>query len=292
MALPFTSRGLFGAPRSRNFFKRRKGTEPAVRIETGVVGGRRMNRALLIDALEPRLLFNADVLALDLSGSPDHQVNHDVIVRLVDEVDQTDAQAATVQRVQILDHANNDAVLASADLASIGSIAITGGSGDDTVTIDAKSFGNLATPGFQFDGGAGSDRLIIDTAKATDWSITGQDSGTTSGGAAVRFSGVESLQGAAGNNDTFTVQAGGALSGVIDGGAGGYDVLDFNGLHQTAAYIPTGAQSGDIVVDGSSFQFAGLEPVNLGTLSSMTIDFGAGAPSGVPTPSSMRSARH
>lgn len=63
MALPFTSRGLFGAPRSRNFFKRRGGNEPAVRIETGVVGGRRMNRALLIDPLEPRLLFNADVLA-------------------------------------------------------------------------------------------------------------------------------------------------------------------------------------------------------------------------------------
>src|SRR5436190_23719678 len=100
MAPPFASRGLFGIPRGRRFFKRR-GSEP---IRTDRPGGAgRANRSLIMDPLEPRLLFNADVLAVNLTSGPDHQqIDHDVIVRLVDEVAEVAEHAVTVQRVQVL----------------------------------------------------------------------------------------------------------------------------------------------------------------------------------------------
>ena len=40
------------------------------------------------------------------------------------------------------------------------------------------------------------------------------------------FSGVENLVGAAGNQDTFIVHGDAAMSGVMDGGAGGFDCHD------------------------------------------------------------------
>src|SRR5262249_31183471 len=153
----------------------------------------------------------ADVLAVNLaSGGPDHQqIDHDVVVRLVEEVDQTDEHSAAVQRVEIVDHAQNDLVLAAADADSVSSLAITGDAGDDRVTVDAKSFGSRALPTFTFDGGDGKDTLKIDAAADTRWSITGDNAGSTTGAAATSFTNVESLVGAADNQDTFTVSVAG-----------------------------------------------------------------------------------
>jgi hypothetical protein len=90
---------------------------------------------------------------------------------------------------------------------------------------------------------------------------------------AFSFKNATDLTGAANNNDTLTVETGGALSGVFDGGAGGYDSLVFNnGPHQTASYAPSGAQSGKVTLDGQGLAFTNLEPVSLGVVSSVVLD--------------------
>ena len=66
------------------------------------------------------------------------------------------------------------------------------------------------------------------------------------------------------------------MSGVYDGGAGGFDSLVFdNGPHFSASYDPTGANSGTIVTDGQALSFAGLEPISLGAVSHVTVDTSA-----------------
>src|SRR5262245_32861449 len=40
---------------------------------------------LVFDALEPRLLLNADVLGIDLTNPLPHQQDHDLLVRMVEE---------------------------------------------------------------------------------------------------------------------------------------------------------------------------------------------------------------
>lgn len=58
---------------------------------------------LLFDSLEPRLLLNADVLAVDLvTANPAGESQH-LLVRMIEESTRTATQAETVQRVQIVD---------------------------------------------------------------------------------------------------------------------------------------------------------------------------------------------
>ena len=67
----------------------------------------------------------------------------------------------------------------------------------------------------QVDGGSDEYELVGPDGDAT-WSITGPGAGTVGG---LAFSGMEDLTGAAANADTFVVEAGGSLSGVVEGGA-------------------------------------------------------------------------
>jgi len=78
----------------------------------------------------------------------------------------------------------------------------------------------------------------------------------------VSFVQVENLRGSADNEDSFVVSAGGSLSGVLDGGAGGFDsmIVDGGGAARVE-YIATGPTSGAIVRDGVALNFTGLEPV-------------------------------
>ena len=232
----------------------------------------RAARQLTLAPLEPRVLLAADVLTVDLSALNPDQRDYDLLVRMQNEVVETVSGSTTVERVQILDRSGNK-VLAFGDLSEFSGISIRGGAGADTLTIDTSSFGEATLPTIAFDGLEGDDRLVVDSGEAVSWVIDGADAGSLSGPVNGTFSGVDSLTGAAGNEDTFRVAAGGTLSGVIDGGAGGYDTLVFEGGYASVLYLPNGLDSGGLVVDGNSFDFVGLEPVDVGAIADLVIDF-------------------
>ncbi|MBK8084246.1 MAG: LEPR-XLL domain-containing protein [Devosia sp.] len=257
MAYPFTSRGLWGKPQGRH--GRRSSLRPVTAAsETRARRGAGIGDRIIFDALEPRLLMNADVLGINLSQYDDG-LDRDMIVRLVEESQQIGEQTVTAQRIEIRDRADN-ALLAFGDLAEISSISIQGGAGSETLTVDFASFGGHVMPPLDFDGGAGDDRIVFDSDAAANWSIVGENAGSVGG---VTFSNVENLEGAAGNDDTFVVSSSGLVSGLMDGGAGGFDTMVLEAGFANAIYRPTGADSGIFDLDGVLHRFAGLEPTTL-----------------------------
>ena len=136
---------------------------------------------LVFDALEPRVLLNADVLAVQLATLPNDTQAHDVLVNMVDQAVQVGTQTQMVERVQVLDAAHGNAVLAFGDLASINQISIQGGSGANSVTIDAGSFGANTLPKISVAGGpsAAQNTLTVENAAApVDWQVNGDGSGS------------------------------------------------------------------------------------------------------------------
>ncbi len=274
---------------------------------------------LILDPLEPRVLLNADTLAVQLASVAHDTQAHDVLVQMVNETVMVGAQAQTVQRVQVVDQTSGGAILAVGDLSEITAVAISIPSGSDTITLDANSFGALAIPKIQvqgdgltalaiehsagnldwqvngdgsggvtganlavsftgvsaLDGGAGTD-VLHGPAPDTTWQITGPGAGslaTNAGGPVTTFQGFDSLAGAANNQDTFDLHPGGAMSGTIDGGDGGYDSLAYVGVQATdVVSTPSGPSSGTVTADGNTIDYTGLEPVTLPTAASITID--------------------
>ena len=105
------------------------------------------------------------------------------------------------------------------------------------------------------------------------WHITGPDSGTLAG---ISFAGFQNLVGAAGNQDTFTVEQGGSISGTIDGGDGGFDTVSFPGHYGSFVSKPVDGHSGIVIVDGTLFTYAGLEPLNVGSADAVDFELGGG----------------
>jgi hypothetical protein len=103
--------------------------------------------------------------------------------------------------------------------AGLTGIAVNGGGGNDTLTVDFSN-GVIAPPGgITFDGGIGTDTVVGPNAAGT-WTVTGAGAGSlAAGGLNLTFGNVESLTGGTAN-DGFTFNAGGTLAGSIDGGAG------------------------------------------------------------------------
>ncbi|MDB5639373.1 MAG: hypothetical protein JWP51_4281, partial [Bradyrhizobium sp.] len=127
----------------------------------------------MFDPLEPRLLLNADVLSVNLTHDAGPQpVDHSLIVQLVQQTEQVNNQAVSVQRVQVVDQSNHNAVLAFGDLNEISAVSIAAGAGNTSLTVDAKSFAGLAAPTISFQGGTGQDNNIFDNTTATNWSLT------------------------------------------------------------------------------------------------------------------------
>ena len=156
--------------------------------------------------------------------------------------------------------------------SSVASLSVIGGAGDDSFTFDAS----LASAGIpvSFDGGAGTDTLNGPAPDST-WAITGVGSGTVG---SLSFSGFENLTGAANNKDSFDFSESGALSGVVDGGPGGYDVIEVHGGSDVVSTI-TGPQSGTIARDGNVVTYAGMEPATIdgSTTHTITINLGDSA---------------
>ena len=146
-----------------------------------------------------------------------------------------------------------DGTAQAKQLSDVTGLQILGGSGDDVITIDASAVGLSLS----VDGGAGTDTLVgpgVDSA----WSVTGAGSGAVGN---ATFAGFENLTGGANNKDTFTFAGAGSLSGVVEGGAGGFDSIVYSGSSSSVVYGATGPQSGTIGTAAGTITYAGMEPV-------------------------------
>ncbi|MEH6741768.1 MAG: LEPR-XLL domain-containing protein, partial [Sulfitobacter sp.] len=230
-------------------------------------------RSLLLDPLEPRVLLNADVLALDLTTMYQDNRDHELLVQLHEDVQEAESGATSVQRVQIVDRAGG-AVLAFGDLSEITGVSILGGGGNDAFVIDAASFGDTTPFTFNIDGGGGVDSVVFDTDRNTSWVIGDSSEGTANDGfVTVDFAGVEWAIGAEDNEDEFIISPTGSMVG-IDGGAGGFDTLILSeGHYNSIEYQAIDANSGTIIRDGDVLSFLGLEPVQqLATVDHFTVN--------------------
>ena len=149
----------------------------------------------------------------------------------------------------------------------------------DSIVVDlaeGTATGTAGVAGIEhFVGGAGEDVLRGPDADNT-WNVTGANAGDVAG---VSFDGFENLNGAVDNEDTFVFAPAGGLTGVVDGGAGGFDSLVMmGGTYRVIVYTATGPQSGVIDADGSLIRYDGLEPVsNSGTATDIVFNLTANA---------------
>ncbi|MFU8776147.1 MAG: LEPR-XLL domain-containing protein, partial [Roseovarius sp.] len=219
---------------------------------------------LSLEPLEPRLLLNADLPGIDIVLTDNESRNQDILVRMVERAEAASQSGAVVHRLEVIDRADNNAVLSSERLDQVGSVTINLGGGDDTVTLDLASFGAMAIPDIAVDGGAGEDRIVLVTDAAAEWRIDGDGSGQVqSAGAVIGFAGMEWLIGADDADDTFTLGVGGRLAGGVEGGDGGRDTLVIEGSFAA----PTATLSGAVTtldLDGMLFSYKGIEPVLVG----------------------------
>ena len=271
-----------------------------------------------MDALEPRVLLNADTLAVQLASIPHDVQSHDILIQMVQETATAGTKAQALQQVQVIDKSNNGAVLAVGTLSEFSAVSIDTRGTTSTISFDLDSFGATAAPSLSVQGngmtalviehgagkidwqvngdgsgsaagdgaavtfagvskvvGGGADALH-GPAPDTTWHITGAGSGTlaeTAGGPITAFAGFTALDGAANNNDSFLIQPGGSIAGVIDGGAGGYDTVGYDGgSYGSLVSAPTGPQSGALTMDGVTTIYAGMEPVtSTAVVASMTL---------------------
>ncbi|MYM61955.1 LEPR-XLL domain-containing protein [Pseudomaricurvus sp. HS19] len=234
-------------------------------------------KALYFEALEPRLLLNADLPGVDLVVSLGSDRDHDVVMRLVEEQQLSGDATAALTKLQIIDLSNNNEILASADINTLSSVVIDLGSADDRITVDTTSFGDQTMPAITLQGGDGLDELVVESQSDTVWDIAGTGAGSVSGGVNLAFYGMEKLTGSAGNEDTFVLQEAGSLSGGVDGGAAGFDILEIKGSFSQLTSTVFDASSGVIELDGKLLSYTGLEPINVdGSVSALVLNTGDG----------------
>ncbi|MGH3237474.1 MAG: beta strand repeat-containing protein, partial [Streptosporangiaceae bacterium] len=112
---------------------------------------------------------------------------------------------------------------------------LTGGTGADSFTLSGS--GNISGV---ISGGGGSDTLVGNNLSNT-WAITGANAGTlTDSNGSNHFSGISNLTGGSGDDD-FVFSDGQGVSGTVDGGAGGNNVLDFSAYSTAVAIMLTGS---------------------------------------------------
>jgi hypothetical protein len=207
-----------------------------------------VRRSMRFEPLEPRLLLSADLTYATATGAA------------LDATLQV-AQAGDTQEVQLVDNASGT-VLQSAALDHDLSVSILGADQNDALTVDFDPSALEYKVSVQFDGGAGANTLDGPSQNAI-WNVTGSDAGTlndaATGQAMAQFSNVANLTGAADNEDSFIFTLGGSLSGVADGGTGGFNELLIEGSSGSALVVPDA--SGSATYDGRTFTYANLEPI-------------------------------
>ncbi|MGH8663839.1 MAG: beta strand repeat-containing protein, partial [Burkholderiales bacterium] len=167
------------------------------------------------------------------------------------------AEVGETEVLQWLDNASGS-VLGEQALEGDIHVAVTGSDLGDVLVVDIGAEYTLHKITVAFDGGKGEDKLTGPQGDMA-WDITGTDAGAAG---LVSFNDVEYLQGAADNEDTFTIFDGGDVSGLIDGGAGGFDSLVLaGGSFASVVYNAISASAGTIERDGDVLAYAGLEPI-------------------------------
>ena len=212
---------------------------------TGVHVGGYGSGCLVFDALEPRVLLNADVLTAQLASLPNDTQPHDILLKMVQQAAQVGQQTQMVQRVQVLDAGHDNPVLATGDLSAISKISIQGSAGGDHVTVDMDSFGAHTPPQIGISGGPdiSANTLTILHGPASpplDWQLEGAGAGsvTAQGAAApaVSFTGIGSLEGAAGQ-DVLHGPAADTTWTVTGAGAGTVAGTGFSGFERLAGAV-------------------------------------------------------
>ena len=147
-----------------------------------------------------RLLLGNNVLLVRADGSVAGAVNTDTTGTLAAD-DASDVDPITFT---IVNHGGQ---------AGIPDVVVSG-AGDRNGTYD--DIGTII--GRMLSG----DSIALDINADATWHLTGLDAGvlTVAGFAAINFARVENLTGASGSRDTFLFEAGGSISGRVDGGTG------------------------------------------------------------------------
>src|SRR5882757_6836542 len=129
-------------------FRRRMEAEARRRARRGLGTGeaRPASAQLILDPLEPRVLLNADTLAVQVASLHDQTQAHDVLIQMINESVLVGSRTQTVQRVQVVDQTSGGALLAIGDLSEIKAGAIAVPSDADKITIDMDSFGANIAP--------------------------------------------------------------------------------------------------------------------------------------------------
>ena len=221
-------------------------------------------RKPVLEALESRLLLSADPLGvLDAYGVLALQFGEGNDRALVERVGESAAggEIVAVTLGSVTQH-YGDAFF------GIVRLLVDMGAGDDWLRIVGVSVGT------EIIGGLGTDTLEWQGADAT-WSITAPDTGVVE---TASFGSFEHLVGSDDYRDTFVFAAGAAVSGGIEGGAGGLDAIVIQGgEYQNVTYIASGPASGTIAMDGREIAFDGIEPVTLAaTAASLTLNATSG----------------
>jgi len=221
---------------------------PPARVRARMKARARHGQGFGLEVVEPRLLLSADLSYTAVGAG-------DVTLRL-DDVD-------GVETVRLVDTADDSIVYASVARAGIDGTSgygarIDADGFDLTLRIDASVEQASLAGGILFVGGSGQDTLVGPSLDSV-WTISGEGSGQVG---SVTFSGVENLQGASHNQDTFVLGEAGRLAGVLDGGAGGFDTLVLDGgVFASVVYTATSGSSGTIERDGQLLTYDGLEPI-------------------------------
>ncbi|KKL54369.1 hypothetical protein LCGC14_2266100, partial [marine sediment metagenome] len=209
---------------------------------------------LHVEQLEPRLMLAADdplhLLMGESMGAPNDaviEVDHrgtadtaDDMLNIVDRVSQSVWASLPLSDVShMFVHGNSDdnRLQIADSVPEWLAVIFVGGDGDDTIVGPDRDTSWALTQALPDGpraaitvfgvesvlGGTGIDTLTGPDVDAF-WQVTGEGAGRVG---SVAFDGFENLVAADGRNDTFMIEDGGSVAGVIEGG-GGFDTIAFD----------------------------------------------------------------
>ncbi len=172
------------------------------------------------------------------------------------------------------------------------SLTVTGSTTESDWTLNGDGTGSVVgggVAGISFNDvasvAASGQATLHGPSSNSTWDLTGPGSGTLtltgSSSAGTAFAGFANLTGAANNDDTFTLEPGGSVSGLIDGGPAGFDTVIVGGHPDSVVSNPTDPHSGTLVVDGVTTAYTGMEPLGILKATNITVN---GAADGLSSP--------
>ncbi len=208
------------------------------------------------NGLESVSLYNKTITYEDMEPIIDASVADTVVIHgsaYNDDLVLEDKDAATPGEMQIRSASSDffdratDSFISTLSFVNPASIlAINLGAADDTMNIGTLDPGFSAA--ITIEGGDGLDTLIGSNGTNT-WDITGDNAGTLN--TQISFNGIEDLTGGSGQDD-FVFVEGSNVDGVIDGGSGGPNTLDYSAT-STGITVSLGivVDNIDVIIGGS-----------------------------------------